>query len=66
MTVLQDIRGNPLTGANHAGASAYMEGLVHRFHGTDLLWPIPEGPPHAVVCRERKHDGWIGWQHLGG
>ena len=27
MTVLQDIRGNPLTGANHAGASAYMEGL---------------------------------------
>jgi hypothetical protein len=27
MRVLQDIRGNPLTGANHAATSAYMKGL---------------------------------------
>jgi hypothetical protein len=27
MTTLQDIRGNPLSGANHAAAAAYMEGL---------------------------------------
>jgi hypothetical protein len=28
MTVLQDLRGNPLTGADHAAAAAYAEGLV--------------------------------------
>lgn len=27
MTILQDIRGNPLTGANHAAAAAYTEGI---------------------------------------
>src|SRR5260370_943308 len=32
MTVLQDIRSNPLTGADAAAASAYMEGLTRLNH----------------------------------
>jgi hypothetical protein len=27
MTTMRDIRGNPLSGASHAGAAAYSEGL---------------------------------------
>jgi hypothetical protein len=28
MAVLEDIRGNPLTGADDSAATAYMEGLI--------------------------------------